>query len=110
MTSYVLVPVEATEEMFDAANAAVRREFAELGLGDGSHLDASKAAGNYYRAMLAARPAVPEEVVERVAEALYEADRPPHDPSWSRIHPSMQRGFHKLARAAIRALGGEVAA
>ena len=49
-----LVPVEPTPEMLEAANQDLRREYATLGLGDGSHLDATKAARNYYAAMLAA--------------------------------------------------------
>lgn len=53
---YVLVPAEPTPEMLDAANQDLRREYATLGLGEGSHLDATKAARNYYAAMLAAAP------------------------------------------------------
>ena len=54
-----LVPIEPTREMLDAANRDLRREYATLGLGDGSHLDATKAARNYYAAMLAAAPDLP---------------------------------------------------
>lgn len=54
-----LVPVEPTPEMLEAANIDLRREYATLGLGDGSHLDATEAARNYYAAMLAAAPDLP---------------------------------------------------
>lgn len=51
-----LVPVRPTHEMLEAANLYLRREYTTLGLGEGSHLDATKAASNYYAAMLAAAP------------------------------------------------------
>jgi len=51
-----LVPKEPTPEMFHAANKLLKDQCADVGLTENSLLDARKAAGNYYRVMLAAAP------------------------------------------------------
>ena len=49
-------------------------------------------------------PMTDDAMIEKIADALYTADRQPDDPDFARIAHTMQDGFKRLALAAIRAV------
>lgn len=104
---YVLVPVEPTEAMVEAGIAQAND------CTDNFTAAAACTAEHVYRAMIAARPAVGEDVVERVARAI-------SDYTFATIHGSTDCNewedmtatdrfvYRNAAHAAIAAMGSDM--
>lgn len=104
MSDYKMVPVVATEEMFRAAQDA-EKDHADF---DDWMYFFGKTVNQQYSAMLAAAPKeLPEEVVERVAKALYYAHEEFADGAWEReMNTKYHDHYRMLARAALLAVMG----
>lgn len=81
-TRWVLAPVEPTEEIIEALNAGFRSTRRQQA--GGMSID-SQWRGEYapelaaYRTMIAGAPPVPDAVLERMAQAHFNHERPPGD-------------------------------